>query len=554
MSSLSKKASIHIVTVFIISVIITLLLATVLIYSRYYRQKRFLIASYTEKADMVKNEIQFELSSIVSDLRTLSQINSFTEYLDTGSSNLKLEISQIFEVFSKEKKAYDQIRFINSKGKEIIRINYNKGNPAAVNKENLQDKSSRYYFKETFNLDAGSVYFSPFDLNIEHGEIEQPLKPMIRVGIPVFNAAGEKKGILLVNYLGSSLLNTLSSIKPAEYSDIYLLNPEGYWLYSHDSAKNWAFMYPELKDISFAKQYSEEWKTIRMQSSGIVYGKDNVFIFTTISPFNTPSIQAHYFWKTVIHFPDKAFSALFVNVFKFFSVYIAGIFIITFILVFLINEVVNERRKTQKEITASLAEKELLLREIHHRVKNSLSLVASFIGMYRSSHPEAENDYFFDALEQKIDAISLVHSYLYQSADIKNVDTKSYFTILLQNMTDNLAASDQKIELAITGDSFFLEAGKIIPLGLILSELAINSLKHAFPGNRNGTIKVEVKREDNGYKITYSDTGAGLPADFSLQGNTSLGIVIITSLIDQLNGSITVNRGPETMFIMNIPE
>lgn len=554
MSSLSKKASIHIVTVFIVSAIITLFLSSVIIYSRYHRQKKFLIASYTEKADRVKNEIQFELGSIVSDLRTLSQIKSFTQYLDTGSGNLKLEISQIFKVFSKEKKTYDQIRFINSKGLEIIRINYNNGKPAAVNQENLQDKSNRYYFRETFNLDAGDVYFSPFDLNIEHGEIEQPLKPMIRVGIPVFNAAGEKKGILLVNYLGSAVLKILSSIEPADNSDIYLLNPEGYWLYSHDSAKNWAFMYPELKDVSFAKQYPEEWKSIRMQRSGIVSGRENIFIFTTISPFKTPSVQAHYFWKAVIHFPDKAFSALFVNVFKFFSVFMAGIFIITFILVFLITEVVYERRKTQRETAVSLAEKELLLREIHHRVKNSLSLVASFIGMYRSSHPEAENDDLFDALEQKIDAISLVHSYLYQSTDINNIDTKSYFKILLQNMTDNLAASDQKIELVITGDSFFLEAGKIIPLGLILSELAINSLKHAFPGNTNGTIKVEVKREDNGYKITYSDTGAGLPADFSLQENDSLGIVIITSLIDQLKGSITVKRVPETTFTINIPE
>ena len=95
---------------------------------------------------------------------------------------------------------YDQIRFLDNTGKEVVRINYNDGNPAIVPQSQLQDKKDRYYFQEAIALAPEETYISPMDLNIEHGEIEVPLKPMIRFGTPVFNSNGHRQGIVLINY------------------------------------------------------------------------------------------------------------------------------------------------------------------------------------------------------------------------------------------------------------------------------------------------------------------------------------------------------------------
>jgi len=106
-------------------------------------------------------------------------------------------------VFSKNKKIYDQIRYINETGKEIIRINFNDGKPAIVQKEKLQNKAKRYYFLDTLKLKKNEIFISPLDLNIENGKIEKPLKPMLRIGTPIFDKHGNKKGIILLNYFAN---------------------------------------------------------------------------------------------------------------------------------------------------------------------------------------------------------------------------------------------------------------------------------------------------------------------------------------------------------------
>ncbi len=115
-----------------------------------------------------------------------------------------------FTVFANKKKRYDQIRYLDSSGMEIVRINFNGGRPQVVKQRELQNKSSRYYFREALVLERGGIYLSPLDLNIEEGEIEYPLKPMMRFGTPVFDQAGDKKGIILLNYFGDYLIGNFT--------------------------------------------------------------------------------------------------------------------------------------------------------------------------------------------------------------------------------------------------------------------------------------------------------------------------------------------------------
>jgi len=145
----------------------------------------------------------------ISDLITITQLLKLhTE--DELYANDSDHIADELLAFSEIKGVYDQIRLLDLSGKEFIRINLNEGQPSRAPRKQLQNKSNRYYFKEIVSLSEGEVFISPLDLNVEHGVIEQPLKPMIRLGAPLYNQQGKKSGILLLNYLAQNLLNKLS--------------------------------------------------------------------------------------------------------------------------------------------------------------------------------------------------------------------------------------------------------------------------------------------------------------------------------------------------------
>ena len=123
-----------------------------------------------------------------------------------------------YQAFASRKALYDQIRFLDENGREIVRVNWNNGLPESVPPDKLQDKSSRYYVRETLALAQDGIYVSPLDLNIEHGAIEQPLKPVMRFGTPIFDRQGHKRGIIILNYLGSNFLGHLQKISNTEHA------------------------------------------------------------------------------------------------------------------------------------------------------------------------------------------------------------------------------------------------------------------------------------------------------------------------------------------------
>lgn len=168
------------------------------------------LKTYEEfSVNLQSKAIENLFDSIAGDLFFLSRQNELQEYLLKGDPSYLDEIASEYINLCAQKKIYDQIRFLDTNGMEMVRINYNQGKPARIASDKLQSKQKRYYFKDCYQLDQGEVFISPFDLNIEHDRIEQPLKPMIRLGTPVFDSNGLKRGIVLLNYLGSDLLNRL---------------------------------------------------------------------------------------------------------------------------------------------------------------------------------------------------------------------------------------------------------------------------------------------------------------------------------------------------------
>ena len=545
------------------------MLLAVVIYTRYNARKENIVNLYSDQLELRHSEIEFQLSNVVSDLNILSEFEVFRSFINSESAQSLKSIEQIFKLVCTERNSYDQIRFLDKTGQEVIRINYNNGDPVIVPEENLQFKGNRYYFEDTFELDKGEVFFSPLDLNIEKGLIEKPEKPMIRIGIPVFDDRMIKQGIILVNYFGDNIIDVISRPYRETSASFFLLNNKSYWLYSSDLDKNWAFMYENKNNKNFVNEYPQVWDQILSELSGIIEESDGIYIFTTVSPLqshentSTGSSSAYsksemldpddYFWKLAVYLPSKVLLDLRKMVVADMLLLIIGTFIAALLLSIILSRLWFVQKLSELQTRKSLEEKELLLREIHHRVKNSLSLVSSFIGLYRNENDEESNDAFYNALQQKIETISLVHTYLYQSNDIENINLKHYLKELLENTLNNLAVSDGSIRLQLDIQDLNLPAESVIPIGLIISELSINSLKHAFPDNKSGIISIKIYLHESIYTIVYSDDGIGLPEDFSVEKSNSLGMILIESLTEQLGGNLDIKSGQDSSFTFRIP-
>ncbi|MFC1747860.1 diguanylate cyclase domain-containing protein [Pseudomonadota bacterium] len=275
------------------------------------------------------DKFSHEFESIVSDLIVLSAHQQLRLITDQSEAANYTALANELLVFSRNKKMYDQVRFLDATGMEIVRVNFNHGNPLIVPTDQLQSKGGRYYFKDTFSLKKGELFVSPFDLNIEGGAIERPLKPTIRFGLPIFNSRGEKRGVIVLNYLGHRLIE---QIETAAYeSDAsgfgMLLNSDGYFFKGMQDEDEWGFMLPGKEGKTFSRLFPVQWNKIQRELSGQFLDDLGLFTFTTVFPLteglksSSGSPQAfgssvkmlnadQYYWKIVSFTPHAVIRSM----------------------------------------------------------------------------------------------------------------------------------------------------------------------------------------------------------------------------------------------------
>lgn len=200
-----------------------------------------------------------EFSMILSDLHYLHYAFKIPLTSATNYENVAID----WAIFSTQRNIYDQIRFIDANGDEQIRVNLGQSGAYVVPSSDLQNKKDSYYFYETVKLEEDGVYVSPMDLNIEHGAIEEPYKPMIRFSTPLYDENGELQGVVLLNYLAENVLQSFRDLALKSQGEIVLLNSQGYWLSSADKSLEWGFMFDNRKDVTFAKEYGDDWTVLR---------------------------------------------------------------------------------------------------------------------------------------------------------------------------------------------------------------------------------------------------------------------------------------------------
>ncbi|WP_334927482.1 ATP-binding protein [Nostoc sp.] len=262
-------------------------LVGVVIGTIYYQQVQteqvLLKTNELRKVDLETKVISGDFHSVVSDLMVISKQNELQRVLE-GVNGQQQALSQELLLFSGYKKFYDQIRFLDRSGKEVVRVNFNKGEPGIVPEEKLQVQAKRYWFNDTLRLNQGQVFVSPLDLNIERGQVEQPLKPMIRFGTPVFDRRGEKRGIVVLNYFGTKLLDNFNQAFANAPSQGMLLNADGYWLKGAKPEDEWGFMFPNRKNHTFGTAFPQAWQQISQKESGQFQTAEGMFTFTTVYP------------------------------------------------------------------------------------------------------------------------------------------------------------------------------------------------------------------------------------------------------------------------------
>ena len=211
-----------------------------------------------------------------------------------------------------------------------------------------------------------------------------------------------------------------------------------------------------------------------------------------------------------------------------------------------------KRTRSEKQILASLKEKEVLLREIHHRVKNNMQVIVSLLRMHSMRTNDTCLGHVFDDCRDRINAMSLIHEALYQSENLARIDFKIYLNNLCKNLIQAYGASGKGIAVTVDQCNVDLDMDQGIAVGMVVCELVSNAFKHAFPQGKGGEILISLSSlEGEMIKLIVQDNGKCLPLEIDIFNPPSLGLQLATSTVTQgLDGSITVERNGGTRFII----
>ncbi len=267
-----------------------------------------------------------QIESISRDLAFLASHSAMRQAVNAPTPDNLAHLATDFANFSRSKGIYDQLRWLDETGMEIVRVDYVKGQPVVVPADKLQNKGSRYFFTDSFKLQPGEVFISPLDLNIEQNKIEMPYKPMVRVATPVVDDQGKKRGIVILNYYGKEMLQAFATATTGAADHIMVVNGEGYWLKSPKPDEEWGFMF-KRPELALAARAPEAWQRIRAEDRGQLRLADGLWTWQTVYPLvagqksSTGAADAfvpsrgevetrQYVWKSVAHLSAAGLDAV----------------------------------------------------------------------------------------------------------------------------------------------------------------------------------------------------------------------------------------------------
>ncbi len=546
-----------------------------------------------------KAAINKNLEDIAADLIIISEHDWFAQ-AGTAASVFTDALAKDMLVMIGTKQRYDQIRFLDETGMEVVRINFNKGQPYIVAQSELQNKSNRYYFQEAFNLARGNIFISPFDLNVEQGKVELPFKPVIRLGTPVFNKQGHKLGVVIINYFGEELISDLL-VAAANIADhVTLLNSDSYWLHNPDPDLEWGFMLKN--DQMFKNSFPGAWERIIGADSGQFLDSNGLFTYDTMYPFSkelqagagtelVDSEISSYYWKVVSHVSPAAIHATRADIrAKLFRIggplyflLLFGGYCLSYALSkrrqveYALEQYHNHLEETIHERTSDLkmANEELLeySRIVAHDLRSPLRAIrqyADFLCEDLKTTLEGEQKEYLDELKKSvIKADTLVGDLLHLARigrkphNSKRVDTGE----LLKDVWDGFAFP-QEIAVAMPDNWPTIDVEPII-FKMLFQSLISNAVKF----NNSAIVRVGLgwrEPDVDHWEFYIRDNGIGIESRFHAQifkvferlhtdeeyEGTGVGLAIVRKAITILQGTIRIESKPGegSVFYATIPK
>lgn len=219
---------------------------------------------------------------------------------------------------------------------------------------------------------------------------------------------------------------------------------------------------------------------------------------------------------------------------------------------------VAARKAAEEKIRASLKEKEILLKEVHHRVKNNMQIISSLLDIQSGMLTDSRMLDIFKDSQNRIQAMAMVHELTYKTPDFTNINIKEYFLNLVEHLQHTYLATNKQINYEIEIDDMNLDIDKIISIGLIVNEIITNSLKHAFPHKDTGTVKFSLKNYEGKYcMISLSDNGIGLKEGINIEEQKTLGLFLISSMCEQIGSTLhnsSSDKGTEYIIKFKLEE
>jgi signal transduction histidine kinase/DNA-binding response OmpR family regulator/HPt (histidine-containing phosphotransfer) domain-containing protein len=531
---------------------------------------------------MVAQSIELDLKTLFMDLYLVANHVETKYYLQYRNERNRRDLERELLTLSRVSGAYDQVRILDNHGMEVIRVNYNGGDPAPVPPDRLQNKADRYYFQDSLPLKNGEIYVSPFDLNVENGKIELPLKPMIRVSTPVCDDKGNRLGFAILNYLGRRIIDRLDHSSAPETGTTILLNENGYWLASPHPEKNWAFMYDDRKGVSFAAERPEAWARINPMDSGQFSTPAGIYTVSTVgvtalSDTGVKVSQSHR-WKVVCFTSNDTLRAQITPLrARYLTVF--GIIFVLSVLVGLTRArfaAARERGRRQLEIARLEAEeanraKSDFLARMSHEIRTPMNAVIGLTHLaMKTELTDKQADYLSKISLSANSLLEIINDILDFSKIEAGRLTVEETDFLLDDVLNNvinvlgLAAEQKGIEFLLMVRSTVPNRlrGDALRLGQVLLNLTNNAIKFTDKGEVILQASLEEQDETTvSIRFEIRDTGVGITpeqldklfqpfsqADDSITrrfGGTGLGLSISKRLVELMGGHMTVTSEPD---------
>ena len=219
-----------------------------------------------------------------------------------------------------------------------------------------------------------------------------------------------------------------------------------------------------------------------------------------------------------------------------------------FAIVFIARDI-TETKNFQDQLKYTINEKVILLKEIHHRVKNNMQIISSLLSLQADKIENRHAKRIFKDCQNRVKSMALVHERLYQSKDLSKINCQDYINKLTNYLFHSYHNENKNTNIITDVDDMYLNINNAIPCGLIINELVSNAFKYAFPDKKNGSIQVDLKKEENEkFLLSISDDGIGLPKNFDINNIETLGLQLVFTLVDQLNGYIDLSNQHGTSY------